>query len=214
LTSAGALSLRAALADRALLSRVLAASRVERRPEPPDASYVRDLAARFYVALAQLVERVSSRFGLPRWLLAGIAAALAAVAAGLLARAWLARRRRAAETEPAAAGEGAAAAAAAGERLPGESDGWGAAAWRLDLERRLAQRQVPEALRATWWWLARSLAGARADSTWTGRELLRVASREDLGDLVRELDAMTYGPRPPAPEEVRRLAARLEATLA
>jgi hypothetical protein len=214
------LAFRAAPADRALLARVLAGSRVEQRPEPPDASYLRDLVARLYVALAELVERASSRLGLPRWLLAAIAVALAVTAAALLARAFRARRRRAAGSGPqtstaAVAGAMAAGGAGTGERPAGESAGWDAAAWRLDLDRRLAQRQVPEALRATWWWLARSLAGERAAPTWTGRELLRMAGREDLGELVRELDAMTYGPRPPAPEEVSGLAARLEeATLA
>ncbi|HVR08116.1 MAG TPA: hypothetical protein VMW75_08715 [Thermoanaerobaculia bacterium] len=208
---AAAMTFRAAPAHRAVLARVLAASRVERRPEPPDASYLRDLVARLYVALAHLFERASGRLGLPWWLLPGIAAVLAVTAAALLARAWRARRRRAAASGPDAA---APDAAATGERRAGESDAWGAAAWRLDLDRRLAQRQVPEALRATWWWLARSLAGARAEPTWTGRELLRLAGREDLAGLVRELDAMTYGPRQPVPEEVRGLAARLEATLA
>jgi hypothetical protein len=210
------MAFRAAPADRALLARVLAGSRVEQRPEPPDASYLRDLVARLYVALAELVERASSRLGLPRWLLAAIAVALAATAAALLARAFRARRRRAAGSGPptSAAAVAGAAAAGTGERPAGESAGWDAAAWRLDLDRRLAQRQVPEALRATWWWLARSLAGERAAPTWTGRELLRMAGREDLGELVRELDAMTYGPRPPAAEEVSGLAARLEATLA
>ncbi|MBV8202178.1 MAG: hypothetical protein JOZ15_16280, partial [Acidobacteria bacterium] len=95
----------------------------------------------------------------------------------------------------------------------GRRESWDAAAWRHEVERGLAEGRVAEALRATWWWLARSLAGERAQPTWTGRELLRVAGREDLGGLMRELDAMTYGPRPPAPEEVGRLVARLGANL-
>jgi hypothetical protein len=202
---------RAALADRALLGRVLAASRVERRPEPPDASYLRDLIASLYAALAKLIERATGRLGLPGWLLTGIAAALAAVAAALLARAWWVRRRRA-RASPVEAP--AAAADAAGGGRAGAAEVWDAAAWRLELERRLAEQRLPEALRATWWWLARSLAGARAEATWTGRELLRWSRREDLRDLVRQLDRMTYGARPPVAEEVRRLAARLEAALA
>jgi len=204
---------RAAVADRALLGRVLAASRVERRPEPPDASYLRDLIASLYAALAKLIERATGRLGLPGWLLTGIAAALAAVAAALLARAWWARRRRARGSGPLAEAPVAADAAAGGGRAGG-GEVWDAAAWRLELERRLAEQRLPEALRATWWWLARSLAGARAEATWTGRELLRWSRREDLRDLVRQLDRMTYGPRPPVAEEVRRLAARLEAALA
>jgi len=205
---------RAAQADRALLRRVLAASGVERRPEPPDASYLRDLIASLYAAMAKLIERATGRLGVPGWLLTVIVAALAAVAAALLARAWWARRRRrragggGPATEAPVAGE-----AAAGGR-GGERELWDAAAWRLELERRLAEQRLPEALRAAWWWLARSLAGARAEPTWTGRELLRWSRREDLRDLVRQLDRMAYGPRPPVAEEVRRLAAHLEEALA
>jgi hypothetical protein len=203
---------RAAQADHALLRRVLAASGVERRPEPPDASYLRDVIAGFYAALAKLIERATGRLGLPGWLLIVIAAALAAAAAALLARAWWARRRRAGEGGPMPAAAAAGEAAAGGRG--GERDAWDAAAWRLELEQRLAEQRLPEALRAAWWWLARSLAGARAEPTWTGRELLRWSRREDLRDLVRQLDRMTYGPRPPVAEEVRRLAMRLEAALA
>jgi len=207
---------RDAIADRALLARVLAASKVDRRPEPPDASYLRDLTASLYAAMAKLIERATGRLGLPGWLLGGIAAALAAVAAALLARAWWGRRRRRARgratgmsTEVPAADEAAAGGGPAGEDEPRD-----AAAWRLELERRLAEERLPEALHATWWWLARSLAGARAQPTWTGRELLRRSRREDLRELVRQLDRLTYGPRPPVAEEVRQLAAGLEAALA
>jgi len=206
-------ALRPALADRVLLGRVLAGSGVQRRPEPPDASYLRDLTASLYAALARLIERATGRLGLPGWLLGGIAAALGAVVVALLARAWWARRRRARASEPGmespAAGEGGP-----GGGRAGEGDLLDAAAWRLELERRLAEQRLPEALRATWWWLARSLAGTRAQTTWTGRELLRWSRREDLRELVRQLDRLTYGPRPPAAEEVRQLAARLEAALA
>lgn len=204
---------RAALADRAVLGRVLAGSRVERRPEPPDASYLRDLTASLYTALAKLIERATGRLGLPGWTLIGIAAALAAVVAALLVRVWWARRRRARGSGPGIEAS-AADEAAAGGGPAGESELLDAAAWRFELERRLAEQRLPEALRATWWWLARSLAGTRAQPTWTGRELLRWSRREDLRELVRQLDRLTYGPRPPVAEEVRQLAARLEAALA
>jgi hypothetical protein len=205
--------LRPALADHALLGRVLAGSRVERRPEPPDASYLRDLTASLYTALAKLIERATGRLGLPGWLLSGIAVALAAVVVALLARAWWARRRRARGSGPGVEGPAADEAAAGGGRA-GEGELLDAAAWRFELERRLAEQQLPEALRAAWWWLARSLAGTRAQPTWTGRELLRWSRREDLRELVRQLDRLTYGPRPPVAEEVRQLAVRLEAALA
>jgi hypothetical protein len=207
---------RPALADRALLGRVLAGSRVERRSEPPDASYLRDLIASLYTALAKVIERATGRLGLPGWLLSGIAAALAAVVVALLARAWWARRRRARGSGQGI--EAPAAAAAGGRRAGGGRAGEGelldAAAWRFELQRRLAEQRLPEALRAAWWWLARSLAGTRAQPTWTGRELLRWSRREDLRDLVRQLDRLTYGPRPPVAEDVRQLAALLEAALA
>jgi hypothetical protein len=204
--------LRPALADRALLGRVLAGSRVDRRPEPPDASYLRDLTASLYTALAKLIERATGRLGLPGWLLIGIAAALAAVVAALLARAWWARRRRARASRPGMEAPAADEAAAGGGQA-GEGELLNAAAWRFELERRLAEQQLPAALRAAWWWLARSLAGTRAQPTWTGRELLRWSRREDLREIVRQLDRLTYGPRPPVAEEVRQLAARLEAAL-
>jgi hypothetical protein len=210
------IAFRSAAADRALLERVLAGSRVERRPEPPDASYLRDLVARLYSSLAELLDQASQRLRLPRWLLPGVVAALGTAAVALLAWAgWRRRPRRAAAGDERKDGGGAAAAAAAGgDRQAAESGRWDAAAWRLELERRLAQGSVQEALRATWWWLARSLAGASAEPTWTGRELLRRSGREDLESLVRQLDVMVYGPRRPGTEEVERLAARLEAALA
>jgi hypothetical protein len=208
------MAFRAAQADHALLGRVLAASGAERRPEAPDASYLRDLVAGLYAALAKLIERATGRLQLPGWLLIVIAAALAAVAAALLARAWWARRRRRRAGRGGPAAGPAAGEAAAGGGRGSERDLWDAAAWRRELERRLAEQRLPEALRATWWWLARSLAGARAEPTWTGRELLRWSRREDLRDLVRQLDRMTYGPLPPVADEVRRLATRLEAALA
>jgi len=207
-----AVAFRAAAADRALLGRVLAGSGVDRRPEPPDASYLRDLLARLLAALAELLDRAGSGLGLPPWLLAVVAGVLAAAAAVLLARSWWARRRRRAGRRPADPSAGGDEAAG-GERWAAGDDRRDAAAWRLELERRLASGQVPEALRATWWWLARSLAGAGADPTWTGRELLSRYRREDLRELVRQLDGMTYGPRPPVAEQVRRLAASLQAAL-
>jgi hypothetical protein len=205
---------RAATADRAVLERVLRASAVQRRPAPPDASYLRDLWASFYVGMAELYDRASGWLGMPRWLLAGATALLVAAAAALLARAWWPRWRRRRGKPPDTAAAAGAGVDAGGEERPDGNAHWDAAAWRLELERRLALREPREALRATWWWLARSLAGTRAEPTWTGRELLRRCRREDLGPLVRQLDGLTYGPRPPAAEEVRRLAARLEAALA
>jgi hypothetical protein len=215
-------ALRVATADRVLLARLLAASKVDRRPQPPDASYLRDLAAMAFARLAELIDRTSLRLRLPKGLLRGGASLLVAAAAALLARSWWLRRRRLRAAGGGAGGEGAARAAAAAAGAAGSAAGlpapgserWDAAAWRFELERLLALGGAREALRAVWWWLARSLAGDDAEATWTGRELLRRSGREDLAGLVRRLDGLTYGPRRPAIEEVGELAARLEAALA
>lgn len=68
-----------------------------------------------------------------------------------------------------------------------------AAAWRAELDRRLAAGDLEAALEAAWWWLACSLAGSRVNPAWTSRELLVAAGRPDLGPAVRGLDAMIYG---------------------
>lgn len=81
-----------------------------------------------------------------------------------------------------------------------------ATAWRAELEALLAAGRVAEALSAAWWWLARALAGERADPSWTGRELLSHTGRRDLLPVVRRLEAFTYGGRRPAPAELARLA--------
>jgi hypothetical protein len=199
-----------ATADRAVLARVLAASHADQQPAPPRGSYLADLAARLAGGLAQATERLN----LSLWLLVGVPLLLALVALALLVRIWRARRRAAL-----AAGPAIAAAAAPTEERGGAPAGaagggsWDAFEWRREIDRQLAEGRVAEALRATWWWLARSLAGEAAEPTWTGRELLRWSRREDLRQLLRQLDLMAYGPRRPAAGEVRGLTQRLEAAL-
>ncbi len=73
---------------------------------------------------------------------------------------------------------------------------------------------MAEALGALWWWLARTLAGARAEPDWTGRDLLGWSRRDDLRPLIRQLETLRYGPRESSVAEVRRLARRWEAALA
>lgn len=80
-----------------------------------------------------------------------------------------------------------------------------AAAWRRELDALLTAGRIGAAIRATWWWLARSLAGDGADPSWTGRELLARSGRQDLLPLVRRLERFTYGDRAPAEAELRRL---------
>ena len=209
-----AVAIHTAVADRSLTARVLAAGHVERSPAAPDASYSRDLWQGMMRDLADLVERVSRSTHIPAWLLLALVAVPAAVAGLLALRGWWLRRR----ARAAAAARGGAAAEEGrpadflGGRSPGD-DTWDAAEWRRELDRLLAAGEVAAALAAAWWWVARSLAGARAQAHWTGGELLRIARRDDLRGLVRRLDAMTYGPLPPAVDEVRGLAAAFEAAL-
>jgi hypothetical protein len=204
-----AVAFHGAVADPALMARVLAASRVDARGSSPDASYWRDFLA-WLASLTGIVGRQQPPRG---WFLWTVAALLGAGVAALLVRRWRAARRSRADAKPAsvvamAAGGGARAAAGV------ESAGWDAAAWRLELDRLLTEERLAEALGAFWWWLARSLAGARAEATWTGGDLLGWSRRDDLRALVRQLDVLRYGRRPSSSAEIRRLVARLEADLA
>ncbi|MBW8873425.1 MAG: hypothetical protein JF614_00535 [Acidobacteria bacterium] len=192
-------------ADRALLARVLASSGVERTPAPPESSYLGELVRAAVDALMGAVTRGARMLHLSRQALIMAALVAAAVALFLVARALLPRLRRGRRpgTSEALAG---VAATAPGRELD-------AAGWRAELERRLAAGRTAEALEAAWWWLARSLAGSRAEPDWTSRDLMTQAGRPDLAGLVRRLDAFIYGPRRPALEDVRGLVARLEEAL-
>ena len=90
----------------------------------------------------------------------------------------------------------------------------GATEWRAEVESQLASGDLAAALAAAWWWLARSLAADRVDPAWTSRELLDQARlqrsrRRQLLPLVRRLDALVYGPRPPALAQVRQFVDQL-----
>ena len=185
------------------MERVLAGSRVARAPVPPESSYFGEVFRAAQRALLDALLQGSRMLKLPRTAVEWIAGALAVLAALLILRLILPRlRRRTREEESAAAVLDAAPAAR------------DAAAWRAVLERHLAEGRTAEALEALWWWLARSVAGERAEPDWTGRELVARARREDLRDLVRRLDAFTYGPQRPATEDLRRLMGRLEEAVA
>lgn len=191
-------------ADHAVLERVLASSGVERTPVPPTASYLGELLAALQRALVETLLAGAGRLRVPAWGLWTIVGTLAALVVLLVLRAVL-RRVRGRHVE------GKERAVAAGLPPAAPRD---AAAWRAELERRLAEGRIPEALEALWWWLARSLAGAEAEADWTSRDLVARSRREDLRGLVRRLDAFTYGPARPGAEELRGLLARLEAALA
>ncbi len=194
------------------MERVLASSRVERVPAPPESSYLGELGRRFQRGLLDALAAGARWLRVPPqalWWIVGVGAALVAALLLWLLVSWLRRRPRGLEP--------GSVTAAAAPTAPLD-----AAGWRAELERRLAAGRIPEALEALWWWLARSLAGAKAEPDWTSRDLVarsrrdsrHDSSQEDLRDLVRRLDAYTYGPRPPAPEDLRALVGRLEEALA
>ena len=193
-------------ADRALLGRVLASSGVERTPVPPESSYLAELIRAAMDTLMAAVVRGARMLHLSQRALITAALAAAAVALFLAVRALLPRLRRGRRPQTPEALAGVAAATAAGRELD-------AAGWRAELDRRLAAGRTAEALEAAWWWLARSLAGSRAEPDWTSRDLMTRAARPDLAGLVRRLDAFIYGPRRPALDDVRGLVARLEEAL-
>lgn len=201
--AAAAAEVRIVPAERAVLQRVLAASKVERAPAPPEASYFGELSGIVQRAFMRLLAKSGEMLNLPLPVYQAIAFGLAALAVLLLLRLLVpGLRRRKARRE-----EGAVAEI----DLPPAARS--AAAWRAELERRLAEGHIAEALEALWWWLARSVAAGQAEPAWTSRDLVARSRREDLRDLVRRLDAFTYGPRRPAVEELRRLVGGLEEAL-
>jgi hypothetical protein len=192
------------------MARVLASSRAERIPVPPESSYMGELFGRFQRALLEALLAGARWLHVSPPVLKWIVAGLAALVAALLLRLLAGRLRRRTREEE---GQAPVTAAAAPAAL------LDAAGWRAELERRLAEGRIPEALEALWWWLARSLAGAEAEPDWTSRDLVarsrrKGLQRDQLRDLVRRLDAFTYGPRPPAADDLRALLGRLEESLA
>ena len=188
-------------ADRAFLERALAG--VDRTPAPPASSYLGELGRAVREAILQALLRGSRMLHLSRGAFLVLAGAAALAAALLLVRALLPRLRRARRPRPESRIAGA----------PPPAGNRDAAVWRAELERRLAAGWAAEALEAAWWWLARSLAGDRAEPDWTSRDLLAHATHADLAPLVRALDRLIYGPRRPEVEDVRRLVGRLEEAL-
>lgn len=202
-------------ADRQLLERVLEETGVAREPPGPSVTgylmHLGETAAKavsgtllgFLEGAVDLVGGLGPALRVVIWLAAGCVVLWLAWMAVQL---WQRRARRAGPD---------AAVAPAGPALP--PPGRPVAALRADVEARLAEGRIAEALEALWWWLARTLAGEAADVAWTTRELLARAPRgrgRPLGPLARALDAMIYGPRRPGGGEVRAFLDRLEEALA
>jgi hypothetical protein len=99
------------------------------------------------------------------------------------------------------------------ERTPSPPTAKDRLAWRREVEARLAEGRIRDALEAVWWWMALSLAPERAHRSWTSRDLLRDAGRDDLAPLAEALDALAYAPRRPRADEVRRLLDSWEAAV-
>lgn len=201
--------------DGALLARTLAESAVERSLPGADwkawiVHLGREVAEWIFGFLGAGLEAVAHRAAL--WQVVGVVVAFLAVTA-LVWRLvqWLRARRR---VSPGAVDGGELTA-----EPPGPARGRSAAAWRRELERHLAAGRLPEALEATWWWLASSLvADGRVDPAWTNRELLVRAGapgerRRALALLLARFDCLAYGPLAATGDQVRELVAGMEAAL-
>ncbi len=199
--------LKPAPADLELMEQILAESRVDTAVHRPSAGqYLAHLIRVFQESFVDLLARASNRLRdseqILRW--SGgilIAAAGLAVALGL---GTLLRSRLGKERPPRETSRSAETSSPVPER-------WGAAAWHQEIDKRLAANNIPGALEAVWWWAARSLIGARADPSWTSKELTRRARRPELTPALRCLDSMIYGSATPSALRVRNLLADLEA---
>lgn len=191
--------------DESAVRRIVAANDIDTVvPQLGWQGWVQDVVEAFVRWVGELIGRSLRVLGVTvpgfEWaavVVVALALALLAVVAFRLVR----RRRppRVAET----AAERPAAAAAARD----------AQAWRRSLDEALAAGDVPGALEAAWWWLARSLGAGVVDPAWTSGELVRHSRREDLRPPVGVLDGFTYGPRVPSVAEVRSLVERLDGAL-
>jgi hypothetical protein len=198
--------------DRLLLERVLRDTGVERVPGRPGiADYMlvltRAIVERLHRAtepLAGLLGPHASSFLLATkvFLLAVLGLLLFVVIRWILSRGVIRRRKPRAATAPALAGS---------DR---EDLVRGLEAWASELESHLQAGDVRGALKALWWWLARSLCGPDADPSWTSRELLDRARRPDLRSFAAAFDRLAYGRDAPRVPDVRDLVGRLRRALA
>ena len=196
-------------ADPELVRRVLEETRVETRlPQPGVADYLQDLLRGLIHRISELLAPLQDYAGgLSKALLivlgsvvtAGFVLLIAVVIRSLLR--WLRSGEQGRQ-------EGAVEALS-----PPEPPNWGESAWRAELERRMGRADVKGSLEATWWWIARSIADERAETSWSSRELLDRAGRRDLGDALAKLDRMRFGALLPSVGDVGDLVSQLEARL-
>lgn len=196
--------------DRLLLERVLRDTRVERGPARQGmADYMVVLTRAIVERLQRAIEPLAGLFGphASSLLLATEVVLLAVL--GLLLFVvvrWILSRRVVRRQKPREA-----AALAGSDR---EDLARGLEAWATELESHLQAGEVRGALKALWWWLARSLCGPDADPSWTSRELLDRARRPDLRSFAAAFDRLAYGRHAPRVPDVRDLVGRLRSALA
>ena len=187
------------------MERILAETGVERTPAPPQAGYLAELSQAFWRSVAELIARAGRALGLgPEaqvWIIGGLVVLVLAAIAWMVISLLRRRRPESRTTE----------AAVRGPALVPTT--WDARAWQAELERCLAEERIGEALRAAWWWLARAIAGPEAEPDWTSRQLAARTRRRELRDLLRRLDALTFGADRPGLPDVRRLAEQIRGAL-
>lgn len=180
-------------AEPGALEEVLAATEVEAAPETISwGHYGLDLGNTLMRSLTSFLDRSIHFGGLPSFdfrLMAKIFLVLIGLLLAIWLGAYLYRRVSRPKAAPGNAPPSISPTEAAAAR--------GGGSWRRELDRLLAAGDLtPEALatalEALWWWLARSLAGERADASWTSGDLLRHTGRRELRSHLAALDALRY----------------------
>jgi len=195
----------AARGDESAVRRIVAANDIDAVvPQVGWQGWIQDAAEAFVRWVGELIGRSLRAVGVTapglEWA-AAVVVGLALVLLVVVALRAIRRRQAPRATE------------AAADRPSAEATARDAQAWRRRLDEALTAGDVPGALEAAWWWLARSLGAEVVDPAWTSGELVRRCRREDLRPPVGVLDGLAYGARVPSVAEVRSLVERLEGAL-
>ncbi|MDY7096096.1 MAG: hypothetical protein SX243_24240 [Acidobacteriota bacterium] len=210
------------------VAEVLAETEVETAPDKPSwARYGLDVGSALAESLFSRMDRAIDFGGLPSlnfWLMAKIFLVLI----GLLLAIWLGTYLYQRLSQPESPHRTAPSPVPRADApAPREAGGW-----RRELEKilfagdqaagdqeasDLTPGELARALEALWWWIARSLAGSRADASWTSGDLLRHTGRRDLRGHLAILDTLRYGsdgpPLASARGELRELLQRFDQAL-
>lgn len=92
--------------------------------------------------------------------------------------------------------------------LPAKDDGPPARP-DLDARARLEEQDLRGALAAAWWWFGGKALGRSPNPGMTTVDVLRMANREDLRSIGRDLDRLRFSPAPPEASAVSALLLRL-----